>query len=168
MHAYRGRLAPPTPDRPLYIHASRTSLCTQDSAGSRVTSLLVCLLMSLLCACASLARFVHASWSRSPQLSAHSRPCASLLSAGGWCTVLAPALGLPASWSALSLVCYMLVVAVLRHPVAVSIAWSGLQLVAHGGMPRDLDSLVAEVKTLLCLLVALHCFEDLLERLGRC
>ena len=94
-------------------------------------------------------------------------PLASLLWAGGWCTVLAPALGLPASWSALSLVCYMLVVAVWRHPTAISIAWSGLQLVAQGGMPRDLDSLVAEVKTLLCLLVALHCFQDLLERLSR-
>ena len=45
----------------------------------------------------------------------------------------------------------MLVVAVWRHPTAISIAWSGLQLVAQGGMPRDLDSLVAEVKTLLCL-----------------
>ena len=67
----------------------------------------------------------------------------------------------------LSLVCYMLVVAVWRHPTAISIAWSSLQLVAQGGMPRDLDSLVAEVKTLLCLLVALHCFQDLLERLSR-
>ena len=66
-----------------------------------------------------------------------------------------------------SLLFDMLVVAVWRHPTAISIAWSGLQLVAQGGMPRDLDSLVAEVKTLLCLLVALHCFQDLLERLSR-
>ena len=66
-----------------------------------------------------------------------------------------------------SLLFDMLVVAVWRHPAAISIAWSGLQLVAQGGMPRDLDSLVAEVKTLLCLLVALHCFQALLERLSR-
>ena len=90
-----------------------------------------------------------------PQSSSTSSSSSSLW-AGGWCTVLAPALGLPGSWSALSLVCYMLVVAVWRHPTAISIAWSGLQLVAQGSMPRDLNSLAAEVKTLLCLLVALH------------
>ena len=80
---------------------------------------------------------------------------------------IAPALGLSASWNARSLACYMLLVAIVRHPTTISIAWSGMQLAAQGGTPRGLDSLIVEANTLLCLLVALHCFQGLLERLSK-
>ena len=57
---------------------------------------------------------------------------------------------------------------VVRRPKAISIGWGLLQVATHQSalVMRDMDSLLAEAHTLLCLLVALQCAQELIQRLG--
>ena len=93
---------------------------------------------------------------------------ASLVWAVGWYALLAPALGLPTSWGWCSFALFTLLTTVVRRPKAISICWGLLQVATHqsGLVMRDMDSLLAEAQTLLCLLVALQCAQELIQRLG--
>ena len=48
------------------------------------------------------------------------------------------------------------------------VGWGLLQVATHQSalVMRDMDSLLAEAQTLLCLLVALQCAQELIQRLG--